>query len=183
LDRGRARRRAGAILTAHRVAVHQSAVVNGTQAGAVLRPVPAFSPGLVTSCAAFGSSWTRVGWAEMAMAGLFDGFEGYRVLADADVDHALTSAVVAVDTNVLLNLYRYNVQTTEDLLAIFEKLGDRLVIPHQAGAGVSPQPTGRDRQSRWRCAGRSGRASEEPALDHRRAVTVGKAGGAGRPCS
>src|SRR6266545_1929616 len=51
------------------------------------------------------------------MPGLFDGFEGYRVLADA---------------NVLLNLYRYNARTTADLLAIFEKFGDRLVVPHQA---------------------------------------------------
>jgi PIN like domain len=66
------------------------------------------------------------------MAGLFDGFEGYRVLAGSDVDEALTSALVAVDANVLLNLYRYNAQTTDDLLAIFERLGDRLVVPHQA---------------------------------------------------
>lgn len=65
------------------------------------------------------------------MTGLFDGFEGYRILADADVDHALRSALVAVDANVLLNLYRYNVQTTDDLLTVFERLGDRLVVPHQ----------------------------------------------------
>jgi hypothetical protein len=66
------------------------------------------------------------------MAGLFDGFEGYRVVTDADKRHALRTALVAVDANVLLNLYRYNSRTTEDLLTIFEKLGDRLVVPHQA---------------------------------------------------
>ena len=66
------------------------------------------------------------------MAGLFDGFEGYRVVADTEVDDALRSALVAVDANVLLNLYRYNAQTTDDLLAIFEKLGTRLVVPNQA---------------------------------------------------
>jgi hypothetical protein len=66
------------------------------------------------------------------MAGLFDGFEGYQVFAGSDVDQALTSALVAVDANVLLTLYRYNAQTTDDLLAIFERLGDRLVVPHQA---------------------------------------------------
>ena len=66
------------------------------------------------------------------MAGLFDGFEGYRVPIDADVDHALMSALVAIDANVLLNLYRYNARTVEDLLAIFERFGDRLVVPHQA---------------------------------------------------
>ena len=66
------------------------------------------------------------------MAGLFDGFEGYRVLSDTDLDEALTSALIAVDANILLNLYRYNTQTTDDLLAIFEKLADRLVVSHQA---------------------------------------------------
>jgi hypothetical protein len=64
--------------------------------------------------------------------GLFDGFEGYRVVGDADTRQALTHALVAVDANVLLNLYRYNSRTTNDLLRIFERLGDRLVVPHQA---------------------------------------------------
>jgi hypothetical protein len=57
------------------------------------------------------------------MVGLFDGFEGYRIPSDADIDYALTSALIAVDANVLLNLYRYNARTTDDLLAIFERLG------------------------------------------------------------
>lgn len=65
-------------------------------------------------------------------AGLFDGFEGYRVVADAARRHALTAALVAVDANVLLNLYRYNSRTTNDLFAVLEKLGNRLVVPHQA---------------------------------------------------
>lgn len=60
------------------------------------------------------------------------GFEGYRILTDADVDRALTTALVAIDANVLLNLYRYNARTTNDLLAIFERFGERLAIPHQA---------------------------------------------------
>ncbi|MFF3869747.1 PIN-like domain-containing protein [Micromonospora sp. NPDC001898] len=66
------------------------------------------------------------------MTGLFDGFEGYRVVSEAESREALTSALVAVDANVLLNLYRYNARTTADLLKIFEKLGERLVVPHQA---------------------------------------------------
>ncbi|MEU9740170.1 PIN-like domain-containing protein [Micromonospora chersina] len=66
------------------------------------------------------------------MAGLFDGFEGYRVVTTAEKRHALTAALVAVDANVLLNLYRYNPRTTNDLLAVLDKLGDRLVVPHQA---------------------------------------------------
>src|SRR3954454_12955204 len=66
------------------------------------------------------------------MTGLFDGFEGYRVVSEAESREALTNALVAVDANVLLNLYRYNARTTADLFAIFEKLGDRLVVPYQA---------------------------------------------------
>ncbi|GLZ00382.1 PIN-like domain-containing protein [Actinoplanes sp. NBRC 103695] len=66
------------------------------------------------------------------MTGLFDGFEGYQVVSETEQRHALTAALVAVDANVLLNLYRYNSRTTQDLLAIFERLGDRLVVPHQA---------------------------------------------------
>jgi hypothetical protein len=66
------------------------------------------------------------------MAGLFDGFEGFRVVSESESREALTSALVAVDANVLLNLYRYNARTTADLFAIFEKLGDRLVVPYQA---------------------------------------------------
>ncbi|WP_433205221.1 PIN-like domain-containing protein [Dactylosporangium sp. CS-047395] len=66
------------------------------------------------------------------MTGLFDGFEGYRIVGDDDKNEALKSALVAIDANVLLSLYRYNRRTTDDLLAIFERLGDRLVVPHQA---------------------------------------------------
>jgi len=66
------------------------------------------------------------------MAGLFDGFEGYRVVSEAELREALTSALVAVDANVMLNLYRYNSRTTADLLTIFEKLGERLIVPYQA---------------------------------------------------
>jgi predicted nucleic acid-binding protein len=66
------------------------------------------------------------------MTGMFDGFEGYRVVSEAEKLKALTTAVVVVDANVLLNLYLYNSRTTKDLLRIFERLGDRLVVPHQA---------------------------------------------------
>lgn len=66
------------------------------------------------------------------MTGLFDGFEGYRVVSEAESREALANALVAVDANVLLNLYGYNARTTADLFAIFEKLGDRLVVPYQA---------------------------------------------------
>jgi hypothetical protein len=46
------------------------------------------------------------------VTGLFDGFEGYRVVSEAESREALTTALVAVDANVLLNLYQYNARTT-----------------------------------------------------------------------
>jgi PIN like domain len=65
--------------------------------------------------------------------GFYDGdFIGFRTPASSEVDTALREAVVAVDANVLLNLYRFRAQTSQDLIKILERLGDRLVVPHQA---------------------------------------------------
>jgi PIN like domain len=36
-----------------------------------------------------------------------------------------------IDTNVLLNLYRYNESTRDDPLEVLQKVGDRLWVPHQ----------------------------------------------------
>lgn len=66
------------------------------------------------------------------MGGLYSGsFVGYRRQTELELREALISATVAVDTNVLIDLYRYRPQTAEDLLAILERLGERLVVPHQ----------------------------------------------------
>ncbi|HEX8869904.1 MAG TPA: PIN domain-containing protein, partial [Lentzea sp.] len=48
------------------------------------------------------------------------------------MDTALREAVVAVDANVLLDLYRFRSQTSSDLINTLKSLGDRLVVPHQA---------------------------------------------------
>lgn len=63
--------------------------------------------------------------------GLYDDFEGYRLPADEDLDRALQSALIVLDANVLLNLYRYNESTRDDLLQVMRRLGDRLWVPHQ----------------------------------------------------
>jgi hypothetical protein len=39
--------------------------------------------------------------------GIFYGFEGYSVATDSECREALAKGLVALDTNVLLNLYRY----------------------------------------------------------------------------
>ncbi len=67
----------------------------------------------------------------MSRGGLFSGFESYRVLTPDDVSAALKVGMLALDTNVLLNLYRYNDQTVDDLLRVAGAAGDRLFIPHQ----------------------------------------------------
>lgn len=67
----------------------------------------------------------------MAKGGLYSGFDAYRVLSSADIQAALHSGTIAFDTNVLLNLYRYNDKTVDDLLRIVEAASDRFFIPHQ----------------------------------------------------
>ena len=44
----------------------------------------------------------------------------------------VTAGLVALDTNVLLDLYRMNADAREDVLGLFRQLGDRLWVPHQA---------------------------------------------------
>lgn len=66
-----------------------------------------------------------------AGAGIYDDFPGYRLPSDEDLEAALRSALVVVDANVLLNLYRYNESTRDDLLVVLRRLGDRLWVPHQ----------------------------------------------------
>lgn len=64
--------------------------------------------------------------------GIFDGFEGFRTRSPEQQRHALQNALVAIDANVLLNLYRYTDATRNDLLEVFRRIGDRLWIPHQS---------------------------------------------------
>ena len=62
---------------------------------------------------------------------LFKGFEGYRTPKGDDYGRVLTHGLVVIDTNVLLNLYRYRPEARSDLLSVLAKLGDRLWVPHQ----------------------------------------------------
>jgi predicted nucleic acid-binding protein len=66
-----------------------------------------------------------------ASFGLFDGFESYRTPTEADYRSLLTKGLIVPDTNVLLNLYRYNEQTRNDFLSVLNGLGDRLWVPRQ----------------------------------------------------
>jgi hypothetical protein len=55
--------------------------------------------------------------------GLFDGFESYRTPTEADYRSLLRKGLVVPDTNVFLNLYRYNERTRNDFLSVLNALG------------------------------------------------------------
>jgi hypothetical protein len=63
--------------------------------------------------------------------GPFEGFEGYQIPSPTEIDEALRTGLVMLDTNALLNLYRYTERTRDDLFRVLESLGDRLWVPHQ----------------------------------------------------
>ena len=63
--------------------------------------------------------------------GLFSGFEGYQTPSNEDYKRLLTSCLVVLDANVLLNLYRYDDAARDALIRVLEALGERLWVPHQ----------------------------------------------------
>lgn len=58
-------------------------------------------------------------------------FPGYRKLQEEDFSRLWNECIFVFDTNVLLNLYRYKTSTRDELLRIFDKIKDRIWIPHQ----------------------------------------------------
>ena len=60
-------------------------------------------------------------------------YKGFRQLSDADFKRLWETALFVFDANVLLNLYRYQSSTRDDLLKVLEKLGDRIWIPYHVG--------------------------------------------------
>lgn len=67
---------------------------------------------------------------EAAPTGLYGGFEAYRTPTNSDYRALLMNGLVVPDTNVFLNLYRYNEPTRNDLFAVMRSLGARLWVPH-----------------------------------------------------
>lgn len=87
-------------------------------------------PSLVVVTAPLGPSGAPAGQGSN-LRGLFDGFEGYRTPSPAAIASALRDGLVVLDTNVLLNLYRYGEKSRSDLINVLVALGDRLWVPHQ----------------------------------------------------
>src|SRR3989344_3755118 len=56
--------------------------------------------------------------------------EFYR-LEDKEIKDLWADCLFVFDANVLLNLYRYSLGTTENLIEVLKSLSDRIWIPHQ----------------------------------------------------
>lgn len=69
-----------------------------------------------------------------SVGSLADGFEEFVSWSDGDLGQALNEGLVVVDTNVLLDLYRYDPEVRQTLLSVLQLLGDRLFIPNQVAA-------------------------------------------------
>ncbi|MCA2215635.1 PIN-like domain-containing protein [Jidongwangia harbinensis] len=65
------------------------------------------------------------------MGNFSDGFEEYLPPSQQEVEDLLKRALIVLDTNVLLDLYRFAKTARTELFDAFGKLGDRLWIPHQ----------------------------------------------------
>lgn len=60
-------------------------------------------------------------------------FSGFYPLNSNDYKNLWKDAYFIFDTNVLLNLYRYNKSTSDELLSVIESLGDKVWIPYIVG--------------------------------------------------
>jgi uncharacterized protein YaaQ len=57
-------------------------------------------------------------------------FKGFYNLKESEFEYLWKNAVFVFDTNVLLNLYRYQESTTEQLIKVIEHLKERIWIPY-----------------------------------------------------
>ncbi len=57
----------------------------------------------------------------------------YELPSKDDVNEALVSATVVLDTNFLLGLYRVSPELSKTRLSVLSKIGSRLFVPHQVG--------------------------------------------------
>lgn len=60
-------------------------------------------------------------------------FKGYLDYSDEEYKNIWENSIIVVDSNILLNFYRYSEKTRNNIFEILEKLKDRLWIPYQVG--------------------------------------------------
>ena len=59
-------------------------------------------------------------------------FPGYYRPTKKEFSNLWNSCLFVLDANVLLNLYRYSQETSDELIQILKQISDRLWVPHQA---------------------------------------------------
>jgi hypothetical protein len=101
------------------------------------------------------------------LAGLYDGFDAYRTPTYNDYRDLLTAGLVILDTNVYLDLYRYNDQTRADMFTVLEQLGDCLWVPPQVMVEFW-----RNRESRLQDPRDTKRTSDDLAAQSEEAVSM-----------
>jgi hypothetical protein len=62
---------------------------------------------------------------------LRDLFPGYYQWTKKDLDTLWNEGLIILDTNILLNLYRYSKSTRDNLLQVIRQIKDRLWLPHE----------------------------------------------------
>ena len=62
-----------------------------------------------------------------------DKFRAYQQLSDNSLDKLFKNGTIVLDTNILLNLYRYKKNTRDKLLNVLDEFSDRIWIPHHVG--------------------------------------------------
>jgi predicted nucleic acid-binding protein len=116
---------------AGRLAVMPRRVRGGAMISATSNVREAYAGDIVMARIARVESGHKDALARPPGGGLYQGFEGYRTPSDEQYRLALTTALVVLDTNVLLNLYRYNDQTRASIIDVIKALGERFWAPHQ----------------------------------------------------
>jgi len=64
-------------------------------------------------------------------------FEGYYPHTEEFFEQLWEKALIVLDANVLLDMYRYSESTRNDFLTLFERLSNRLWLPHQVALEYS----------------------------------------------
>jgi len=64
-------------------------------------------------------------------------FPGYYRPSEDEFSELWKTCLFVLDANVLLNLYRYSPETSEELMGILNEISDRLWVPHQAAQAAS----------------------------------------------
>lgn len=62
-----------------------------------------------------------------------DKFIGYYSPSKSEFQKLWNTALISIDTNVLLDLYRYSEDTRKELIKVFKSFSDRLFLPYWAG--------------------------------------------------